>query len=114
MYFAPSIANHSEPNSPEGLLIGGLEVLENQEKAQETNPINYISIEKAIPPILIAHGDMDRLVPLHQSDLLAAKLEESGKTIEYYCLSGADHGIAEFWTNEMFDIVEEFLIRFKK
>jgi acetyl esterase/lipase len=114
MNFAPSIMNHSEPDSPEGLLIGGLEVLENQEKAQETNPINYISKEKAIPPVLIAHGDMDRLVPLHQSDLLAAKLEESGKTFEYYCLSGAGHGSAEFWTNEMFDIVERFLTRFKK
>lgn len=49
MNFAPSTMNHSNPKSPEGLLIGGLEVLKNTEKAQKANPINYISREKSIP-----------------------------------------------------------------
>jgi acetyl esterase/lipase len=114
MNFEPSVMNHSEPGSPEGLLIGGLEVLENQEKAQLTNPVNYISEEKAIPPVLIAHGDMDRLVPLNQSDLLVSKLKACGKEFEYYCLAGADHGTAEFWTEKMYDIVEKFITRYKK
>lgn len=109
MNFAPSVMNHSAPSSPEGMLIGGLEVLENQEKAQETNPINYISTEKNIPPIFIAHGDMDKLVPLDQSDLLAKKLKECHQEFEYYCLLGAGHGTNEFWTESMFDRVETFI-----
>lgn len=96
------------------MLIGGLEVLENQEKAQKTNPINYVSKEQPIPPLLIAHGDMDHLVPLNQSDLLVSKLKVCGKMFEYYCLVGADHGSAEFWTDEMYDIVEKFILKYKK
>lgn len=114
MNFAPSIMNHSAPNSPEGLLIGGLEVLDNREKAQTTNPINYISEEKSIPPILVAHGDMDRIVPFDQSELLAVKLKETGKEFEYYSLTGAGHGTPEFWSNEMLDIVEGFLKKYMK
>ena len=52
---------------------------------------------------------MDLLVPLSQSDLLAEKLKETGKTYQYYCLKGAGHGSAEFWTEEMYDIVDGFL-----
>ena len=96
------------------LTLNRLEVLDNQEKAQETNPVNYISEEKTTPPVLIAHGDVDRLVPLNQSDLLVSKLKECGKEFEYYCLVGADHGSAEFWTDEMYDIVEKFILKYTK
>jgi acetyl esterase/lipase len=105
----PSIFDHDKPTSPEGMLIGKLTVSENPEKAQKANPINYIFKEKAIPPILIAHGDMDRIVPFNQSELLAQKLKVTNKTFEYYSLAGADHGTTEFWTSTMFDIVEKFV-----
>jgi len=105
----PSIFDHDKPTSPEGMLIGGLTVSENPEKAQKANPINYINSGKSIPPILIAHGDKDRIVPFNQSELLAQKLIESGKEFDYYSLSEADHGSPEFWSTSMFDIVEKFV-----
>lgn len=105
----PSIFDHNTPKSPEGMLIGGMTVDENPEKAQKANPLNYINQKSSIPPILIAHGDMDRIVPFNQSELLALKLQENGKAFEYYTLAGADHGTAEFWTIKMFDIVERFV-----
>lgn len=105
----PSIFNHNTPDSPEGMLIGGFTVNENPEKSQKTNPLNYINKTSAIPPILIAHGDMDRIVPFNQSELLAKKLQENGKVFEYYTLAGADHGTAEFWTVNMFNVVETFI-----
>lgn len=104
-----SILDHVEPTSPEGKLLGGVNVLQNIEKAQKASPMTYISEEKAIPPILIAHGSIDALVPFNQSDILAKELEENDKTFEFYNLKGANHGSAEFWTKEMFDIVEAFI-----
>jgi acetyl esterase/lipase len=105
----PSSFNHNTPDSPEGMLIGGFTVNENPEKSQKTNPLNYINKTSAIPPILIAHGDMDRIVPFNQSELLAKKLQENEKVFEYYTLAGADHGTAEFWTVNMFNVVETFI-----
>ncbi len=104
-----SIFNHSDENSPEGLLIGKLNVSENMEKAKEASPINYITMEQSIPPILIAHGDMDRVVPFMQSDILARTLKENNKEFEYYCLKDADHGTPEFWSKAMYDVVDDFL-----
>ena len=41
---------------------------------QQANPAAYVSPD--VPPILIAHGDEDALVPCHQSRLLHAALLE--------------------------------------
>ncbi|PIF06308.1 MAG: lipase [Draconibacterium sp.] len=81
----PSIFNHSKADSPEGLLIGKLDVTKNMDKAAKASPINYINKEENIPPILIAHGDMDRTVPFRQSDC-----------------------------EEMYDIIEAFLKKYRK
>lgn len=105
----PSTMDHTVPESPEGLLIGGLNVIENREKSQSTNPINYLSKEKEIPPILIMHGNKDRLVPFEQSILMYEALKGCGKECDFYQLKGADHGGPQFWTDYILDIVEEFL-----
>lgn len=110
----PSIFNHSDKNSPEGLLIGKLNVSENMKKAEKASPINYITKEIKIPPILIAHGDMDRVVPFKQSDLLAKALSKNNKEFEYYCIKDADHGTPEFWSKEMYDIIHDFLKKHRK
>ncbi len=110
----PSIMDHVKPTSPEGKLLGGVDVLQNIDKAEKASPMTYITRERIIPPILIAHGSVDGLVPFNQSDILAIKLEETGKTFEFYNLKGADHGSPEFWTKEMFDIVNAFVRRHRK
>lgn len=109
----PSTINHTSPESPEGMLIGGLNVLENPEKANATNPINYISKNNPIPPILIIHGNKDRLVPFGQSAMLFDALQKAGKQSECYKLKNADHAGAPFWTEEILDVVETFITTHK-
>ncbi|MFT5196422.1 MAG: acetyl esterase/lipase, partial [Cellvibrionaceae bacterium] len=105
----PSIMDHIGPESPEGMLIGRLNVLENKDKAAETNPMNYISADNPIPPILIIHGSKDRLVPFGQSVLLFETLKNANKTVECIQLIGADHGGSPFWTQPVLDVVENFV-----
>ncbi len=105
----PSTMDHIEPTSPEGMLIGGVNVLENPEKVAPTVPMNYISKNRAIPPILIIHGSKDRLVPFGQSVMLFEALKETHHTVECYQLKGADHGGPPFWAEHVLDIVETFI-----
>jgi acetyl esterase/lipase len=109
MNYSPSTMDHIQAKTPEGMLIGGKNVLENLEEAAKTNPINYLNDAKKTTPILILHGSKDRLVPFKQSVLLADALKKNNFVYEFYQLKGADHGSSEFWTKEIFDIVENFL-----
>lgn len=109
MNYAPSTMDHTQAKTPEGMLIGGKNVLENLEEAAKTNPINYLKDFKNAAPILILHGSKDRLVPFQQSVLLADALKKNNYAYEFYQLKGADHGSSEFWTKEIFNIVENFL-----
>ncbi|MGR3809734.1 alpha/beta hydrolase fold domain-containing protein [Jiulongibacter sp. NS-SX5] len=109
MNYEPSIMDHIGKSTPEGMLIGGKNVHENMDLASKTNPINYISKEKKAAPTLIFHGSKDRLVPFHQSVLLADKLKSEGYQYTFYKLKEADHGSGEFWSKEVFDMVESYL-----
>ncbi|MBN1933610.1 MAG: alpha/beta hydrolase [Anaerolineae bacterium] len=108
----PSTMDHVAPDSPEGMLIGGMNVLENPERVRPTVPMTYISPERAIPPILILHGDKDRLVPFGQSVMLFEALKKAGQVTECYQVKGADHGGAPFWTEAVLDIVEAFVRKY--
>jgi acetyl esterase/lipase len=68
----PDGRQHDAAKSPESLLIGGL-VQENKDKAARANPITYVT--KDAPPFLICHGDLDPMLPHHQSELLEAALK---------------------------------------
>ena len=105
----PCTWDHREKNSPEGLLIGGVRVPDNEELAQKTVAENYISKERTIPPILILHGTKDRIVPYNQSELLYEKLKENDKAVMMYRLKGADHGDPAFWNDNVLNIIDNFL-----
>ncbi|MBE5760092.1 MAG: alpha/beta hydrolase [Clostridiales bacterium] len=109
MNFEPSIMDHISWESPEGMLIGGKNVLENPELADETVVMNYITKEKQIAPLLIIHGDKDRLVPFGQSILLYNKMLEMGKEARLIKMKWGDHGAEDFWSDRVFDIVEDFV-----
>ena len=94
-------------NIPEDLLFGGC-VIDHPEIAQPGNPLNYITAEKDLPPILIVHGDWDSMVPFQQSVLIYKKLMECGKTAEFYKVYGAEHGTC-LWTPEVLKTAEQFL-----
>lgn len=80
---------HDAPDSPESQLVGG-HIQEHKDRVARANPITYVS--KDDPPILIIHGDQDKLVPYHQSVLLHDALEEAGVTVTFYKVEGGGHG----------------------
>lgn len=105
----PSTQNHRLPDSPEGMLIGKRPVDNSPEWTEQVNPMNHISIEREMKPLLIMHGSKDRLVPFQQSVLLYEKMMETNKKVEFYRLEGADHGGDAFWKEPVLDIVERFI-----
>lgn len=58
--------------------------------AWTASPINYVSSDD--PPILLIHGDADRTVPFHQSELMEAALEKVNVPVKLIRIEGADHG----------------------
>jgi len=80
---------HDTPDSPESELVGGA-IQQVPERVAAANPITYVM--KDTPPFLIVHGENDPLVPYHQSQLLAAALEQAGVPVQFYTVRGAGHG----------------------
>jgi len=59
----------------------GAPVSKRRELAALANPITHI--DDRDPPFLIVHGELDNVVPISQSDLLAKALKEKGVEVEY-------------------------------
>lgn len=108
----PSIQDHLSADSPEGMLIGRRRVDENPVWTDAVNPMNHISEQREMKPMLIVHGDKDRLVPFQQSVLLYEKMREMNKHVAFYKLEGADHAGDAFLKEPVLDLVERFLKQF--
>jgi acetyl esterase/lipase len=80
---------HDAPDSPESKLVGG-PIQDNPDKVRRANPITYVT--QGAPPFLIVHGRLDRLVPFHQGQLLAAALETVGAPVHFHAVEGGGHG----------------------
>ena len=87
-----SSLSHIEPDSPEGCLLGRVNVLEHPELTGPTVVMNYIDSAREIPPILIFHGTNDELVPFGQSCMLYDKLVKCNKKATFYAIDNAHHG----------------------
>ncbi len=107
-----SIQDHIQPDSPEGYLIGRKHVLEHPKLVYPTIPMNYLSRERNIPPILMMHGSKDQLVHFHQSCMLYEALRTLDKDVEFYKLEGAYHAFGGFNCVASIEIVLEFLDRY--
>ncbi len=85
---APDII-HDEPDSPESMLVGG-PIQNHPDLVAAANPVSYVS--SAAPPFMIVHGQLDRLVPHHQSEILVAALNNAGAKVDFHSLPEAGHG----------------------
>jgi len=101
----PSRIDHDSPSAPESRLIGG-PVQQNAELADKANPITHVT--KDDPPFLIQHGDADPLVPMEQSELLAAALKATGVPVELNIFHGAGHGGPQFQTPANIEKISAF------
>ena len=104
----PSTVDHHLPDSPEGMLMGHVNLRENKELCQKGSAECYITPELQMAPTLILHGTKDRTVNTYESVQLYEKMKSCGKQVELYLLEGADHGGAEFWTEDVCRLVDEF------
>ncbi len=104
----PTTVNHLLPDSPEGMEMG-VNLRENMEARKQMSAECNIDEETEIPPVLIFHGTKDRIVSIKGSVDLYNRLKECGKDVEFYFVKGADHGGAEFWTDQVLEIVDSFV-----
>lgn len=95
-----------DPDANGGLLLGD-PVWEKRDVALKASPLYYV--HPYAVPLLIVHGDGDRVVPLDQSDDLARRYRECGARCSYLVLPGEGHGTAGFWTPQAYDRVDAFL-----
>ena len=54
------------------------------------SPVYHVTKDSA--PALVIHGDADKLVPIQQAELIAAKYKEAGVPFELVVKKGAGHG----------------------
>jgi acetyl esterase/lipase len=79
---------HDDRRSPESALLG-CPIQTCPEKAREANPVAYATSQS--PPVLIVHGALDSLVPLHQSEVLFEALAASCVPATFYAVPDAGH-----------------------
>ncbi|MGL5383236.1 MAG: alpha/beta hydrolase fold domain-containing protein [Culicoidibacterales bacterium] len=109
----PSIMDHTTKDCPEGAIIGGVSPIEHPEIAARACVMNYVDATPR-PPLLIIHGNQDRLVPFHQSVILYEHLIAQNHSVEFYCVDGGDHGGARFWSQPTIKTILEFLAKHRK
>jgi acetyl esterase/lipase len=113
----PDAPSSERPDSAESRLIGAA-IQTVPDKTAAANPIRYISPDD--PPFLIVHGDQDRTVPHHQSELLRDALRRAGVPVEMRTVVGGGHGgqspaqNALYQTDEMVRTMIGFLDRHVK
>ena len=107
----PQTVNHNRADSPEGLVMGGRDMIEHPELARELSVECNIDADTQIAPVLIFHGTKDRTVNCTCSVVLYERLRETGHPVEFYLVKGADHGGPEFWTDKIVGIVDDFCKR---
>lgn len=109
--YYPTTLNHHLPDSPEGMVMGGADMRKDVKLREKGTAECYLTPDLELPPVMIVHGTKDRTVSTVQSVSLYRKLKACGKDAELYLIEGADHGGAEFWTDEMCGIADRFMKR---
>jgi acetyl esterase/lipase len=78
------------------------DTIKRTEIGRQISPLYFVTT--ATPPTLIAHGDADKLVPVHQSQMMIEKLKAAYVPCELLIKPGADHGL---W-NDMAEYMKKF------
>ena len=107
----PSTLEHHLPESPEGRVMGGVNLREHPELCRQMSVECNIDRNTVLPPVLMFHGTKDRTINPRIGVKVYQHLKQCGKEVQLYLLEGADHGGSEFWSEEILTIVEEFFTR---
>ena len=86
---ADGLIRHDDLGSPESRLLGG--PLQDRVKlARSASPIEFV--DAGDPPLLVVHGEQDRLVPFEQSVDFVAAIEEAGGSVVFLRVVDGGHG----------------------
>lgn len=100
---------HCQPDSPEGMVMGHVDLRENMELKMKLSVECNINADTQVASTIIIHGTKDRTVNTEGSVKLYRTMKKYGKDVKLYFIKGADHGGAEFWTKEVIDIIDSFI-----
>ena len=68
-------------------------------------------VDQVRAPIMLIHGDIDLVVPIEQSEIMAGALQAAGKPYEFVRLEGENHNILIGETRiEMMEALERFVM----
>ena len=105
-----SAVDHSGMMSPEGMALGkAMDDPECEPLATQASILTHIHKNVENKPLLVLHGNKDRLVPFEQSILLYNKAKQENKDITFYAVNNADHGGSGFYCKAVYDIIINFL-----
>ncbi|WP_152523061.1 alpha/beta hydrolase [Nocardiopsis potens] len=82
---------HDLADSPEGIWLGGRPSTLPDE-VEQADPMTYIPTADGIPPVSIAAGDADCVVPHQQSEELHKALTDAGHPADLTVVEGGGHG----------------------
>lgn len=72
----------------------------------ENSPVNHVSENS--PPIMLFHGDADKVVPVQQSKILVARLKSEGVKHKFIIAPGEGHGWHPPLDNEIEEVLSWF------
>lgn len=106
---------HSDPwpaqwgKRPTTCLMGAETDKECLERADMATCHTYVSSQTPLPPVLLMHYSNDPIVNSRMSLELYERLVSTGHRADYYQLEGAEHGGNGFWTEEIIQVMENFI-----
>ncbi|MES2459911.1 MAG: alpha/beta hydrolase [Armatimonadota bacterium] len=103
--FRPPFDFHEQDPKQGGLFVKITDPARIQAIGKEISPISHVTPDD--PPTRLIHGDADTLVPIQQSEIMIAKLKESGVPAELIVKKGGGHGWADVG-GDMTKIVDWF------
>lgn len=107
-----SHADHNEPYSPESSYMGGALPGLDEAYVAKASPITYIN--PGMAPLLVQHGQADRLVPYQQSEMFvkAIKEKQPDAVVEFTTLPTADHEDKQYGTEENLELLWSFIRKY--
>ncbi|MHC1786762.1 MAG: prolyl oligopeptidase family serine peptidase [Christensenellales bacterium] len=102
------VAGHEAEFAASPIYTGLLAGHSLQEVLRQMSPIEEIKPGRAYPPILLAAGDADQVVPFLQSEQMFHALIDAGADARLVKVIGAPHE-GSFWSNRLHGLLADFL-----